>query len=153
MEQKISKTNKQLVISKKDANPSYMMAKGEYTNVIVNVEQSGGAYVISDGIIAPNSSIPDHYHLWEDQTFHVLEGKLEAKIGEQIWVLEAGDSVHCPRGISHYMKNIGETNARLLSYIFPGHQAEAFMAETSRQNNTGELDLKLIEEKFGVIYI
>lgn len=112
-----------------------------------------GAYVISDGVIAPNSSIPDHYHKWEDQTFHVLEGRLEAKIGDKVVTLEAGDSVHCPRGISHYMKNTGETSARLLSYIFPGHQAEDFMAETSRQNNRGEVDLKLIEEKFGVVYL
>jgi hypothetical protein len=51
------------------------------------------------------------------------------------------------------MKNIGETDARLISYIFPGDWAEDFMAETSRQVKSGKQDLKLIEEKFGVVYL
>ncbi|OJJ22186.1 hypothetical protein BKI52_09105 [marine bacterium AO1-C] len=153
MEQKVTQTSKELVIAKKDGNLKYLMAKGEYTNIIVDASQSNGEYVISDGILEPNGFIPDHYHKWEDQTFHILEGELTAKIGEETYQLQAGDSVHCPRGISHYMKNNGSVKAKLLSYIFPGHWAEEFMAETSRQNQSGKHDLSLIEEKFGVVYL
>ncbi|NER15402.1 cupin domain-containing protein [Leptobacterium flavescens] len=145
-------SNKVLVISKKDDSPKYWMSKGEYTNIIVNAEQTNNEYVITDGIIESKGFVPDHYHKWEDQTFHVIEGSVRAKIGEHWFDLNVGDTVHCPRGTSHYIENNGKVNARLVSYIFPGNWAEEFFAETSRQNHSGEQDQKLIEEKFGVVY-
>lgn len=146
-------TNKELVVSKKDNSPKYWMSKGEYTNIIVNAKQTNNEYVITDGIIEPNGFVPDYYHEWEDQIFHILEGEVKAKIGNDWFELTVGDTIHCPRGISHYIKNEGNTNARLLSYIFPGNRAEDFFAETSRQNHEGKHDKKLMEEKFGVFYI
>ena len=129
------------------------MAKGEYTNIIVNASQTNSEYVITDGIIGPGGFVPDHYHKWEDQTFHVMEGEVEAKVDGVLYKLGAGDTIHCPRGMAHYIKNAGNTNVRLVSYIFPGDWAEAFFTETSKQNHTGKIDFKLIEEKFGVVYI
>ena len=146
-------SNKQLVVSKKDASPKYWMSKGEYTNIIVNAKQTNDEYVITDGIIEPDGFVPDHYHKWEDQTFHVMEGSLEAKIAEKWYQLEKGDTIHCPRGISHYIKNTGTINARLVSYIFPGTWAENFFEETSKQNKSGKRDLSRIEEKYGVVYL
>lgn len=148
-----SKTNKKVVIGKKDESPKYWMSKGEFTNIIVNSKQANDEYVITDGIIEPNGFVPDHYHKWEDQTFHIMEGNVEAKIGENWYKLTVGDTIHCPKGISHYIKNIGNKNVRIVSYIFPGNLAEDFFAETSKQNNSGIRDLKLIEEKFGVVYL
>lgn len=153
MIEKSETTKKELVVSKKDESPKYWMSKGEYTNIIVSAQQTNNEYVITDGIIEVGSFVPDHYHKWEDQTFHIIEGKVEAKIGEQFYELTAGDTIHCPRGISHFIKNIGTSNARLVSYIFPGYWAEDFFAETSRQNKAGEHDKNIMEEKFGVVYL
>ena len=71
-------SNKELVISKKDNSPKYWMSKGEYTNIIVSAKQTNNEYVITDGIIEPNGFVPDHFHKWEDQTFHIVEGQVEA---------------------------------------------------------------------------
>ncbi|MGB1204848.1 MAG: cupin domain-containing protein [Chitinophagales bacterium] len=150
---KYLETNKEIVVSKKDESPKYWMSKGEYTNVIVNSKQANNEYVITDGIIEPNGFVPDHFHKWEDQTFHIMEGEVEAKIENKWYKLGVGDTIHCPRGISHFIKNNGTSNVRIVSYIFPGKWAEAFFAETSKQNKTGKRDLKLIEEKFGVVYL
>ncbi len=151
--EKSQKTNKELVVSKKDASPKYWMSKGEYTNIIVNASQTDNEYVITDGIIEVNGFVPNHYHKWEDQTFHIMEGEVEAKIGDKWYQLEVGDTIHCPRGIPHFIKNNGKSTARLVSYIFPGNWAEDFFAETSRQNHEGQHDKQLIEEKFGVVYV
>lgn len=154
MTKKIEKTDKEVVISKKDeSSRKYFMAKGEYTNIIVTGKQTNNEYVITDGVIEPDGFVPDHYHKWEDQTFHVLEGNLKAKIGDQWFDLDPGSAIHCPRGTSHYIKNIGTTPARLVSYIFPGDWAEEFFAETSKQNHEGNHDLELIKKKFGVVYL
>lgn len=144
---------KQTVIKPFGQGKKYWMSEREYTGVVVGKEATNGEYVISDGIVQVGGQIPNHYHKWEDQTFHVIEGKLEAKIGNEVYMLNAGDTVHCPREVSHYMKNIGDTDARLISYIFPGDKAEAFMAETSRQVQSGNSDFDLIEREFGVVYL
>ncbi len=129
------------------------MAEDEFTGIVVGKKATNSEYVISNGVIAPGAFVPDHYHKWEDQTFHVIEGKLTAKIGETHYELSEGDTAHCPRGVSHFLRNTGETPAKMISYIFPGDWAEEFMAETSRQNQAGEPDLDLIEKRFGVVYL
>ena len=152
MSKKIEATNKKTVISGWHEGRKYFMAQDEFTSIAAGKDDTNSEYVFGSGEIGPGGFIPDHYHKWEDQTFHILEGTLEAKIGDQVFTVGAGDSIHCPRGISHYMKNTGDTTAKMISYIFPGDWAEDFMAETSRQNETGERDLALIEERFGVVY-
>lgn len=150
---KSTETRKQAIIAHWANTKKFMMSATEYTGVVVGKEATDSEYVISDGVIAPDGFIPDHYHLWEDQTFHIIEGQLEAKIGEEVFKIGSGDTIHCPRGVSHYIRNIGKREARLISYIFPGDWAEDFMAETSRQMNSGEHDFDLMEQKFGVIYL
>jgi quercetin dioxygenase-like cupin family protein len=140
-------------VNKADNQNTHWMTENEFTRIIVGKVASNSEYVISDGVLEPGGFVPDHYHKWEDQTFHIIEGELEAKIGDTFYQIGIGDSIHCPRGTSHFMKNIGKTNVKLISYIFPRDWAEDFFTETSRQVKTGEFDFKLIEEQFGVVYL
>lgn len=142
-----------MVINSGGSTKKFWMTEDEFTGIIVGKDASDSEYVITDGIMTPGAFVPAHYHKWEDQTFHVIQGTLEAKIGEETFRLAAGDTIHCPRGISHYLKNIGDVDAKLISYIFPGDWAEDFFEETSRQVKSGEFDFALIEERFGVVYI
>jgi len=153
MSKKIETTNKETVVKKANNSKKFWMSKGEYTGIVVGKESTESEYIISEGLIEPGGFIPDHYHKWEDQTFHVLSGNLTAKIGNDVYDLQAGDSIHCPRKMSHYIKNSGTEKAYIISYIFPGDWAEDFMEETAKQVKSGVFDFKLIEEKFGVVYI
>ena len=105
MAYKIEATRKQVVIQHWDGSKKYMMAPNEYVGVVVGKEATDGEYVISDGVMAPGGAVPDHYHKWEDQTFHILQGTVDAKLGDTWVSAGAGDTIHCPRGVSHYMKN------------------------------------------------
>ena len=153
MAKKTEATTKIIVVSPWEDSKKYWMANKEYVAVVVGKEATNNEYVITTGVIASGGFVPDHYHKWEDQTFHVVAGKLEAKIGADLYQIGPGDSIHCPRGVSHFMKNIGDVPAKLVSYIFPGDWAEDFMAETSRQIQSGDQDLILIEQRFGVVYL
>ena len=153
MNERIKKTNKKLVIKKWESSKKFWMTENEFTGIVVGKEATNSEYVITDGIIEPEGFIPNHYHKWEDQTFHIIEGKLEVVIGKEKMTVNSGDTIHCPRGIAHFMKNIGQENAKVISYIFPGDWAEDFFTETSRQVKARKPDLKLIEEKFGVVYL
>lgn len=153
MSKKTETTSKRTAISKWGDSKKYWMNEKEYAGIVVGKDATEGEYVITDGVIEPNGHVPDHYHRWEDQTFHVIEGRLEAKIGDERYEVASGDTIHCPRGVSHYLKNTDDRPARMISYIFPGDWAEDFMAETSRQNHAGDVDFNLIEERFGVVYL
>ncbi|WP_338763810.1 cupin domain-containing protein [Bernardetia sp. ABR2-2B] len=153
MNRKIESTDKKLIVKQWEASKKYWMTENEFTGIVVGKEATNSEYVITDGVIEPENFIPNHYHKWEDQTFHIIKGKLEVKIGDQNLIIDAGASVHCPRGIPHYMKNIGTENAHIISYIFPGDWTEDFFIETSKQVKSGKIDYKIIEEKFGVVYL
>lgn len=153
MKHNTTDSKKEIVVAKFGSGKKFWMTTSEYTSVIVGKAATNSEYVITEGVIEPNGFVPDHYHKWEDQTFHVVEGKLEAKIGDKIFEIGAGDTIHCPKGVSHYMKNIGDTNAKLISYIFPGKWAEDFMAATHHQIKSNVVDVDIIEEKYGVVYL
>jgi quercetin dioxygenase-like cupin family protein len=153
MNRKESTTTKETVIHRPGHGKRFWMSTQEYTDVIAGKGSTNSEYVITDGIIEPGGFVPDHYHKWEDQTFHVISGTVSTKIGSDTYDLQAGDSVHCPRGVSHFIENTGDKTARLISYIFPGDWAEDFMEETTRQMQSGVKDLKRIEDEFGVVYL
>lgn len=153
MNRRITQTNKKTVIKKWESGKKYWMTENEFTGIVVGKDATNSEYVITDGIIEPGGFVPKHYHKWEDQTFHIIEGELEVVIGEERRKVNKGDTIHCPRGIAHFMKNTGIRDAKVISYIFPGDWAEDFFTETSRQVKAGKPDLKLIEEKFGVVYL
>ena len=153
MNKRTQTSNKQTVIKKSGEGKKYWMTDKEYTGIVVSKDETNSEYIISDGIIEPEGFVPDHYHKWEDQTFHIIEGEVEAKIADKWYKLGVGDTIHCPRGVSHFIKNNGTSIARIVSYIFPGNFAEDFFAETSKQNHSEKRDLKFIEEKFGVVYL
>jgi len=153
MNKRTTSTNKKLIVRDWESSKKYWMTEKEFTGIVVGKEATNSEYVITDGVIDPGGFVPKHYHKWEDQTFHVIEGQLEVAIGNESLIIYSGGTVHCPRGIAHYMKNIGNEKARIISYIFPGDWADDFFAETSRQVRSGKFNLKLIEEKFGVVYL
>ena len=146
-------STKKTVVSNWNGSKNYMMAEDEFTGIVVGKESTASEYVISNGVIAPGAFIPDHYHKREDQTFHIIEGPVKAKIGDTVHLLGPGDTAQCPRGVSHFMKNVGQTPAKLISYIFPGDWAEEFMAETSRKNQTNQRGFDLTEKRLGVVYL
>lgn len=149
----IKKTSKKLVVKQWESSKKIWMTENEFTGIVVGKEDTNSEYVITDGIIEPDGFIPNHYHKWEDQTFHIIEGILDVIIGKEKLTVNDGSTIHCPKGIAHYMKNIGKENAKVISYIFPGDWAEDFIAETSRQVKSRKTDLQLIEDKYGVVYL
>ena len=153
MTRKTEATGKKTVVSAWGDSRKFRMSESGYTGVVVGKEATDGEYVITDAIVEPGGDAPEHYHKWEDQTFHVIEGEIEARIGGKTWRIGKGDTIHCPRGVSHYVRNTGDTTAMMISYVVPGHWAEDYMAETARQSQEGKPDLDLIEERFGVVYI
>ena len=49
----------------------------------------------------------------------VLDGKVEASVGEKVFTLNKGDTLYFESSASHYFKNIGASEARLICVSSP----------------------------------
>ena len=54
-----------------------------------------------------------------EKFIHILEGSLEAKVGEVTHVLQRGSSLYLDASVPHRLKNVGHRTARYLSIVTP----------------------------------
>ena len=89
---------------------------------------TGGAYCLLEVSAAPGISVPRHTHTREDESYYVLSGELEVVVGEQAFVLKAGDTLMAPRNIPHQLRNPGGTENHFLLIFSPSGFEEFVMA-------------------------
>jgi quercetin dioxygenase-like cupin family protein len=68
---------------------------------------------------------PAHFHQYEDESFYLLEGEFEFRIGERKFIAHAGEFVLLPKGVPHQFKLLSET-AKALLLITPAGFEEVF---------------------------
>jgi mannose-6-phosphate isomerase-like protein (cupin superfamily) len=61
-----------------------------------------------------------HFHKQHSDSFLVLEGELEFRVGEQTVHATPGTYVLAPPGVHHAFRNVGTTPARALNLHTPG---------------------------------
>ena len=58
-------------------------------------------------------------HTREDETYYVLSGELNVKVGDQSFLLRPGDTLLAPRNIPHQLRNTGRAENRYLIVFSP----------------------------------
>ncbi|MEM7486185.1 MAG: cupin domain-containing protein [Bacteroidota bacterium] len=99
---------------------------GGLRNVILKSEETDGDIYLVQGIMPKGSVVPVHVHELEDEIFHVLEGTVELVLGEKTLYGKKDDIIYLPRGIKHGIKTAGNETAKVLNYVIPGKNFEAF---------------------------
>jgi uncharacterized RmlC-like cupin family protein len=74
--------------------------------------------------------VPRHTHTREDESYFVLRGALEVIVGDETFVLKAGDTLLAPRGISHQLRNPGNVENHYL-LVFSPSGFEGFLKATA----------------------
>src|SRR5688572_4060197 len=83
-------------------------------------EESGGGFSLVEHPIPPRSlCAPLHRHLGEDEYSFVLEGRMGAKLGDEVVFAGPGDLVFKPRNQWHTFWNAGDDVCRILEIISP----------------------------------
>jgi quercetin dioxygenase-like cupin family protein len=73
---------------------------GTTVRILATCDEGDGISVIESA--APEGDSPPlHVHTTEDELFHVLEGELRLRVGDDERVLAAGEAVCAPRGVPH----------------------------------------------------
>jgi mannose-6-phosphate isomerase-like protein (cupin superfamily) len=68
--------------------------------------------------LAPGGWVAPHFHPYEE-SFFVLSGEIEVRLGDQHFAFPAGGFGLAPFGVPHAMRNTGDGPARLLSVLAP----------------------------------
>jgi quercetin dioxygenase-like cupin family protein len=92
----------------------------------VRGEQTGGALLVFENVIAPGDGPPEHLHENEDEAWYVLEGELDFKLDGDLSSAPAGSFVFVPRGVPHCFRNFGSEPARILLMFTPAGMERFF---------------------------
>jgi quercetin dioxygenase-like cupin family protein len=94
-------------------------AFGEKVTIHLDGERTDGKLTMWTEITPPGGGPPPHYHLNEDETFHVLEGRVAFLVNGEWREVALGGSAFMPRGSVHTFKNIGDQPCRMLLTTAP----------------------------------
>jgi mannose-6-phosphate isomerase-like protein (cupin superfamily) len=81
---------------------------------------------------------PTHVHHHDDEIFHLIEGRMRFRVGNEEFVLEAGQSAVAPKGIPHAFRVESPEGARGLN-IMAGANFENFVRAMGRPARTSGL--------------
>lgn len=93
--------------------------------------ESEPAYCIAESIEPPGAGASMHRHPSFVETFIVCEGRYEFHVGDERYVLGAGETIAIPRGAPHALTSLGPEMGRLLDVHSPAGVFEAFIKEVS----------------------
>lgn len=105
---------------------------GDQITFKLRAAETGGAFTLFEGVVAPGGGEPVHYHEREDETFWVLAGQATFLHGDAWSELGPGSLVHIPRGTVHTFRNTGTVALRLLVLNTPGGLHEELFAALSQ---------------------
>ncbi len=85
---------------------------------LVGSEQGAQSLWVGHLEISPGSTITTHIHPDTEEAMVIIEGELEAVLGDEVITLGPGDTVLAPAGIKHGFVNRSSEKAALLA-VFP----------------------------------
>ena len=124
-------------------------AFGEEVIVHLDGERTGGKLTMWTNITPPGGGPPPHYHLNEDETFHVLDGRVAFLVDGQWREVSPGTSAFMPRGVVHTFKNVGDHPSRILITATPSGFENFFARCAEEFAKSAEPDMARIIEIAG----
>jgi quercetin dioxygenase-like cupin family protein len=111
----------------------------EQGRFLLRSTDTGGLFSLFELTTPPGGGPPPHRHDREDETFYVLEGRYEIRLGDDLHVAGPGTVVHGPRTVPHGFRNVGDAPARMLCVATPGG-AERMFEELAELTSAGPPD-------------
>ncbi len=94
---------------------------------IVDGTQGADSLSVGDVAIQPGSKAPTNFHPTEEAMV-ILEGELEAILGDDVVTVREGQTVLAPAGVKHGFTNRSNAPARVMA-IFPTARIERTLVE------------------------
>ena len=114
------------VLDKKDVEMAEL-GPGVERWEILSGELGAASLTVADVTLAPGSKAPTHFHPTEEAMV-ILDGELEAVLGDETITVTAGQTVLAPAGVKHGFTNRSGASARLFG-IFPTGKVERTLVD------------------------
>ena len=116
---------------------------GEITFKIRAID-SNEAYSTWEYLVRPGGVSSPHYHLSIYESWYVLDGQPEVRLGDRWFTTPAGSMVLIPAGVVHAFRNTAPVPARMLLTAAPGGVERYFEAldELIRNSPGGTPDVE-----------
>jgi quercetin dioxygenase-like cupin family protein len=117
--------------------------------VRLNGTQTQGMFTLTEDAMKPTFKLGLHLHRKHAETFHILEGEVEFRLGTESYVARAGTTVHAPPNIPHGIKGVNGKQARMLMLYSPAGVENFFseMKSFSDAQFANEQFMKAFNEK------
>ncbi len=112
---------------------------GDVYKFLVTGEETGGAYFAMEALVPQGGGPPPHIHSREEETFYILEGLVDFRLGDDLVTAGPGDFVNVPRGQVHNFHNSRPEPARIILTFTPAG-IERFFEETLERAYDETLD-------------
>ncbi len=109
------------ILSESDYN-SEELWPGVDRKGIVGGDLGAESTSVADLTMSPESTVPTHIHPTEEAMV-ILEGELDAVLGDEVVPVTVGQTVFAPPGVKHGFTNRSGAPARLMA-IFPTARPE-----------------------------
>lgn len=125
---------------------------GDRYRFLVTGAETGGAYFAMEALLPQGGGPPPHTHASEDETFYVVEGLVDFRLGEERVTAGPGDFVNVPRGEIHNFHNSRAQTARLILTFTPAG-IEGFFEETLERLHDPAAQLRGNVDEVAVRYV
>ena len=123
---------------------------GNVMTFLVNSEQTDGAFSMTEYLSKPGNEPPAHVHSREDELLYVLEGRIDAYIGKDVFSAGQNEGVYLPKFMPHTFR-ILTPRLRMLIWMSPGGLEGYFreMSEPARSLGLPEHAVNYAEVDMG----
>lgn len=98
---------------------------------ISSKDTDGELAVFEQTGLTPNGGPPLHIHPNQDEWFFVTEGEYLFQVGEEKYIMKAGDTIFLPRNVPHAFIQLTEKARTIVSYQPAGKMEDFFKATDS----------------------
>jgi quercetin dioxygenase-like cupin family protein len=121
----IEVTRNPVVVRRGTTDGTPLGSSGRARLKVYNQPQGDTGYALIEGSHpAGEPRIRDHVHARHEETFLVVEGEYQMRLGDEVVIAHAGDYVFVPRGTAHSYRNLGPGSARMLNIMSPADGVE-----------------------------
>ena len=111
---------------------------------LITAEETGGKVAVFEEVVRAKSGPPLHIHKNQLEIFHVIQGDIRFRVGEEEVDVSSGGTAVVPAGAPHTFFNLSEAKAIIHFELLPAGQSERFFEKLT----TGAFDdpAKLFED-------
>jgi quercetin dioxygenase-like cupin family protein len=133
-----------VIVRQNDAR--VLHAFGEEITVLLDGERTAGKLTMWTEVTPPGEGPPPHYHLNEEETLHVIEGRVGFLVNSEWNEVGPGGAAFMPRSVIHTFKNVGDQPSHMLIMTMPSGIEKFFERCTEEFAKPGVANMSRLAE-------